>query len=120
MATKMWPRASRVLTNRISRALDFRLLPVGSRLRACIQPGLDLRFLKSQSVPDGVSTEESSNKNQMNYNLTIRDSRCNGRITQFRGPGARPRESRTKSSSLSVKDKTFMRKAAKGGMMEVA
>ncbi|TMP94857.1 MAG: DUF4142 domain-containing protein [Verrucomicrobia bacterium] len=26
----------------------------------------------------------------------------------------------TKSSSLSVKDKTFMRKAAKGGMMEVA
>jgi len=25
-----------------------------------------------------------------------------------------------KSSSLSVKDKTFMKKAAKGGMMEVA
>ncbi len=35
-------------------------------------------------------------ENQTNYNLMIRDSRCNGRITQFRGPGARPRESRNK------------------------
>lgn len=35
-------------------------------------------------------------------------------------PGSKKAASENKSSSLSAKDKTFMKKAAKGGMMEVA
>src|SRR5438874_8068834 len=108
----MWQRAWRAPTSRISPKLDRRFDCSPDRTGACIRPRVSIRYLKCREAPD-MSQRRTSMKSKII--TTSRFSILAIAVVSLSFAGLVMAQ-----NPLSAKDKTFMKKAAKGGMMEVA